>query len=364
MLKLTISNHMKTLGKIYLLILSILTAACDPFGTKLGEEVSYFEAAEPENITFPDTLKVMNWNVKFGGGRIDFFFDCHGDRVIMEKEEVENNMTLLAEKIREVNPDILFLQEVDTDAKRSAFMNQVQYLLDNTELNFGVYASQWKAKYIPSDGIGKMNSGNAILSKWELTDAKRIALPLIEEQNFIVRYFYLKRNLLHAKLKYSGGELNLLNTHASAYAKDKTKKEQLEIIKHYADSLNSKEQSFILAGDFNALPPNTKQTQNFDDSVCEDADYEADDYSAETDWMMPYYETYESAICLGEYSNDNDRHFTHTTDKNGFWNRKTDYIFTNRNFVSGSGTTIQDWMEASDHAPITANYELEITNEK
>ena len=28
----------------------------------------------------------MNYNVKFGGGRIDFFFDCFGDRVLMSKE--------------------------------------------------------------------------------------------------------------------------------------------------------------------------------------------------------------------------------------------------------------------------------------
>jgi len=301
---------------------------------------------------------VMTWNVKFGGGRIDFFFDCHGDRVIMEKEEVEQNMNVLVKKIREVNPDILFLQEVDIGAKRSAFVNQVQNLLDNTELNFGVYASQWKAKHIPSDGIGKMNSGNAILTKWQLQDAKRLALPLIGEQNFVVRYFYLKRNLLHAKLKGVEGELHLLNTHASAYAKDNTKKQQLEIIKAYADSIDAKGESFILAGDFNALPPNTKQTRNFDDSVCQDADYDADDYSTETDWMKSYYETYKSAICLGDYSNDNLKHFTHTTDKNGFWNRKTDYIFTNKQFVSGTGQTIQNWMGASDHAPIIANYEL------
>lgn len=105
---LTKSINMRTLAKIHLVILSFLSAACDPFGTKIGDEVSYFEAAEPETVSFPDTLKVMTWNVKFGGGRIDFFFDCHGDRVIMKKEEVEQNMNLLVEKIREVNPDILF----------------------------------------------------------------------------------------------------------------------------------------------------------------------------------------------------------------------------------------------------------------
>ena len=341
---------------ISILFVSLLLFSCDPFGTKIGDEVAYFEAAELDSVSVPDTLKVMTWNVKFGGGRIDFFFDCHGDRVIMEKEEVEQNLKVLAGKIREVNPDILFLQEVDIDAKRSAYINQLQYILDSTSLNFGVYASQWKAKYIPSEGIGKMDSGNVILSKWKLKNAKRIALPLIAEQHPMVRYFYLKRNFLHVKMKISDGELNLINTHVSAYAKDNTKKQQIEIIKQYADSLSNEGQLFILAGDFNALPPNTLQTQSFDDSVCEDVDFDADDYSGETDWMLPYYESYQSAISLGEYSHDNLKHYSHTTDKNGFWNRKTDYIFTNKRFVLGSGVTIQDWMEASDHAPITVNY--------
>ena len=71
---------MKLLRFLSILFNSLILFSCDPFGTKIGDEVSYFEAAKSENISYPDTLKVMTWNVKFGGGRIDFFFDCHGDR--------------------------------------------------------------------------------------------------------------------------------------------------------------------------------------------------------------------------------------------------------------------------------------------
>ena len=349
---------MRKLGRIYLIMVSLLSAACDPFQTKIGNEVSLYESTEVKDFPFPDTLKVMTWNIKFGGGRIDFFFDCHGDRVIMEKSEVLDNMKAVCEKIREVNPDILFVQEADVDAKRSAFVDQVQHLLDHTDFNYAVYASQWKAKYIPSDGIGKMDSGNAILSKWKFTDAKRIALPLIQSQNFIVRYFYLKRNILEAKLENNGKAIHLLTTHASAYAKDDTKKKQLDIIKAYADTIANKGERFILGGDFNSLPPYSKQTSKFDDSACTDGDFEADDYGAESDWMLPYYENYRAAISLDQYKTDNSKYFTHTTDKNGFWNRKLDYLFTNGKFVKGSCQTLQQWMEVSDHAPIVVNYEL------
>lgn len=347
---------MNKFGKLSLILVSLLSAACDPFQTKLGSEVSMYESTEKQEFNFPDTLKVMTWNIKFGGGRIDFFFDCHGDRIIMEKSEVIDNMQLLSDKIKEVNPDILFIQEADVNAKRSAFVDQVQFLLDSTNMNYGVYASQWKAKHIPSDGIGKMNSGNAILSKWKLTDAKRIPLPLIESQNFVVRYFYLKRNLLEVKLEQAGKSIQLLTTHASAYAQDDTKKKQLEIIKSHVDSINNEGKQFILGGDFNSLPPHSIQTNKFDDSVCVDGDFEADDYSAETDWMNPFYKDYQAAINLEDFKSDNSQHFTHTTDKNGSWNRKLDYLFTNVGFTPNSGKTLHQWMQVSDHAPIIVEF--------
>ncbi|MGQ1908864.1 endonuclease/exonuclease/phosphatase family protein [Marinifilum sp. RC60d5] len=349
---------MKKIGKLYLIMLSLLSFACDPFQTKIGNEVSLYESTALNNEAFPDTLKVMTWNIKFGGGRIDFFFDCHGDRVIMKKSEVLNNMSALADKINEINPDILMIQEADVNAKRSAYIDQVQYLLDNTSFNYAAYAPQWKASYIPSKSIGKMNSGNAILSKWKFTNATRIALPLIKSQNSIVRYFYLKRNILHVKLEHSGKSIHLLTTHSSAYAKDDTKKKQLEIIKAYADSIANKKENLILGGDFNSLPPYSKQTSKFDDTACTNGDFDADDYSSETQWMQPFYEKYSAAIPINTYKTDNKSHFSHTTDKNKFWNRKVDFLFTNGTFISKSGKTLQQWMQISDHAPILVEYEL------
>src|SRR5690606_1556391 len=104
--------------------------------------------------------------------------------------EVETNLQRIADVINAVDPDVLFLEEVDVNSKRSAFVDQVQWLLDHTQLNHGAYASQWRADFVPSDGLGAMDSGNAILSRWPLDDATRFALPLREDQSALVRYFY------------------------------------------------------------------------------------------------------------------------------------------------------------------------------
>jgi hypothetical protein len=179
----------------------LVTGACDPFHTEFDdlEKAVYYRAARPGARAEPKpVLRVMNYNVKFGGGRLDFFFDCFGDRVLMQEAEVLRNLERLATKIRQVDPDVLVVQEVDVNSKRAAYVDQMQWLLDHTALDYGVYASQWRADYVPSDGIGAIDSGNGILSKYPLKGAMRIALALRTDQSDLERYFYLKRNILRA----------------------------------------------------------------------------------------------------------------------------------------------------------------------
>lgn len=345
---------------------SLLQPACDPFETGFApdEPAEYFKAHNVEQASPPQTLQLMDYNVKFGGGRIDFFFDCHGDRVLMSREEVEHNMAGLAKKIRQVDPDVLFIEEVDVNSKRAAFVNELQYLLDHTRLNYAVYGSQWRADFVPSDGLGAVDSGNAILAKFPLHDAHRLALPLRTDLSGIERYFYLHRNLLVARLDDAaltefapGKELWLLGTHAEAYAKDGTKKRHIELFTERMKLL-AKQGIVVGSGDMNALPPGTLKTSHFDDSACV-GDYEADDYSAEGDWLEPLYERYQEAIPLADYEADNAPYLSHTTSKDGFWNRRLDYIFSTGTLTEGlvhqdKAHGGMETMPLSDHAPLSA----------
>ncbi|WP_010662101.1 endonuclease/exonuclease/phosphatase family protein [Marinilabilia salmonicolor] len=354
--------------KLFLLAFyAVFLLGCDPFGTSLdADDIAYYAShAKKEHQDISDTLSVMTWNIKFGGGRINFFFDCHGNRVIMDSSEVFNHLEGIAAFINHHKPDFLFVQEADVDSRRSAFSDQIQWILEHTGFNYAVYTPQWKADYIPSKGLGKMNSGNAIFSRTPLWGAKRISLSLIEEQNCLVRYFYLKRCLMDVSTVVNGDTLHLLNTHLAAYSSDGTKKKQIDQVFEYADSLRCNSQKFLLAGDFNALPPGTRKLKGFPDSACTNGDFEADDYSGEEQWMMPFYEVFNAAVPLERYQDNNLPFFTHTTDKNGFWNRKLDYIFSNLSFVPGSMNVIQRSdevelrpMSLSDHCAVKASLVL------
>ena len=84
--------------------------SCDPFHTGFEDREPAERYGASEIIEAPDnptTLKVMNWNVKFGGARLDFFFDCHGTRSLMTESEVLSHMKGVAGLVAAVDPDVL-----------------------------------------------------------------------------------------------------------------------------------------------------------------------------------------------------------------------------------------------------------------
>jgi len=344
--------------------------ACDPLNTQFEEveKALRYEAADLDEPQEPvETLTVMNYNIKFAGGRIRFFFECPGERVHMSEQEVINRLEALAEKIRQVDPDVLLLQEVDVESTRVAGVDQMQWLLDHTDLNYGVYASQWRARYVPKHGLGRVNSGNAILSRWPFQEATRIALPLIASQSWLTRYFYLKRNLLKSRIDVPGmGKVAVLNTHLAAFSQDGTRQEQVREIEGELGHLDEQGETFVIGGDFNLIPPGSERTRGFPDQQCEKEDFQASDYTDKLDVLEGLYDSYHAAIPLETYHANNEPYFTYTGDVDVGWTRKIDYLFTNGGFRAGSGLVHQgpeqggmSTLERSDHAPITAEFPAE-----
>ena len=143
-------------------LLAIAGWGCEPIVTTFDdiEEAEYYQAA---NIITPpgavDTLLVMTWNIKYGGGDIDFWWACYDDRVLMTEEEVLSNLDRLADYINQVDADILLLQEVDVDSKRAAYVDQMQYLLDHTAPRNGF---AWRST---PTGAGKMGRNPTLIPR-------------------------------------------------------------------------------------------------------------------------------------------------------------------------------------------------------
>lgn len=317
----------------------------------------------------PTMLRVMTWNIRFGAARIPWFGDSCGDKVILKKSFVTGNLQRIADKINETQPDILLLQEIDVQSKRSAYIDEVQWLLDHTHLNYGAFASVWKAQFIPSDGLGRMNMGNAILSRWPVSETQRIQLQLRGDQDALTKYFYLRRCIVITKINLPNfNNLYAVNIHASAFSTDDTKQQHIDSFKLELDKIDAAGGYFIAGGDLNELPPGATKTDYCLEDMCDDESYHQQDddpfhkegsyFTPEVTWLIPLFETYQPAVTLQNYLSNESHYFSSTPDWTAFYNRKIDYLFTNRTWIVGTDSTHHDAISLSDHCPVSAIWEV------
>jgi endonuclease/exonuclease/phosphatase family metal-dependent hydrolase len=349
-----------------LLVFLIINRSCEmpASGFNEEEEGGYLEKEQKAEASVPDSsVVVMTWNIRYGFGRGPWFGDACDYKVIYSKEEILTNLTLIAQKIRQVNPDILFLQEADINSSRSAYVDEVRWLLDNTDFNYAAYGLQWKAQFVPSDGLGRVEETNAILSRWKLKDAKRFQLDRRKDQIAIERYFYERYCMVEATVEIPGfKDLVLLNIHASAFATDDTKYKNLEEFKKELDTMSESGKFFVAGGDLNTLPPGSTKTDYCIEDMCSNESFhqpgdspmhkDGSDYTRETEWIVPLYESYQCAVTLNQYLPGQEAFFTHTTRPDHFWDRTLDYLFTNNRWRNGSSFVRQDFLLDSDHAPV------------
>ena len=350
---------------IYALFIFMLLS-CDPLVTEFSNDEIPKKYTSKTLTTPPnkDTLTVVSWNIRFGIGRAKWFGDSCGDMVLFDDEQIKDGLELLANKISEIDADILLLQEVDIESKRSAYVDQVQWLLDHTDLNYGVYASMWEVQFIPSDGLGRMDAGNAILSKWPLSEAERVQLSLRGDQDALTKAFYVRRNVLKAVVNYPSSPFWAVDIHASAFSNDDTKQKQFLEFKDVLDEIDAKGEYFVAGGDLNELPPGAEKINYCDDDRCPDElpeDDEGCDFSNETTWITPLYDTYVPSVSLVDYLQNEHLYFTHASthdmsDDRYQWNRKLDYLFTNTTWVPRSEMTHQEAQLESDHVAVSAKW--------
>jgi endonuclease/exonuclease/phosphatase family metal-dependent hydrolase len=352
------------------LLLAFFSCEMPATGFDQEENALFYYRGQKTNEPLPDsTIRVMTWNMRFGIARGPWFGDACGDRVVYSQEEIVNTLTLIAQQINLVKPDIVLLQEVDLKSTRSAYVDELQWILDHTYFNYAVYGSQWKAQFIPSDGLGRMDEGNAILSRWPIGEATRIQLDLRKDQSGLVRYFYERCCMVKAKIKIPGfKDFYALNIHASAFATDDTKHQHLVEFKNELDRITAGNEWFIAGGDLNTLPPGSDSTDFCYEDMCPDESFhhpgddpmhkDGSNYTPEKTWLIPLYTDYKSAVPIAQYLQHQENYFTHTTRPGHFWDRTLDYLFTNYYWRANSTITHQSFTALSDHAPVSAEFRL------
>lgn len=156
------------------------------------------------------------------------------------------DLDAIANVIAAQKPDLVALQEVDVNIKRSGNINQAEYLAKKLNMYF------YFAKAIDHDGG---DYGVAVLSKFPIIDQNTLKFSRIEgrkAEDRVLATVTVKLN--------SGKKIKFSSTHL-----DHTKDEALRLIQisEIAQQAKKEKKPFIVAGDFNAMP-NTATIQLLD----------------------------------------------------------------------------------------------------
>jgi endonuclease/exonuclease/phosphatase family metal-dependent hydrolase len=374
---------------------ALAALACEPLAvqqTADREPVAVFKRSTvvpPKTLAQPAQLRVVAWNMKYGAARVPFWFDCWGDRVQMSKAEVEANLKQVYALLDELDPDVLMVEEIEVNSKRSAYVDMVRGILENTQLNYAAYYGTWNSQYVAAEGVGRIDLGNAIFSKYPISKAESIRQADRTDQDPLTQMFYIHRAIGRAEIELRPGErVAAYVVHTEAYDNDGTKQKQIQQI---YDVLKAEKLPRVVGGDFNELPPSAARVQGFADeretSVCSE-DFKQPPYTPQV--MQKFYDDFVPWVPLDRYGaleHEQQRYFTHSVlgpddvnDKGdkGFWNRTLDYLFVSQpgGWVQGSTDVVQqagqriggdkgtgpviasDVLRLSDHAPVIGTWEV------
>lgn len=259
-----------------ILAAAILVVGLFVYLTMTEYSPAYAEKAKPGSkkvTTLYDggLLRIVTFNTGYGalGEDADFFMDGGKGVNPESKEVVTDNMIGIERILSGVDADIIFLQEVDMDSDRSFEMNQwLQYEFDLKKYE-SRFAMNYSCKYVPypvGEFIGKVNSGVATYSRFDISSATRYSLPC--PFSWPVRVANLKRCLLVTRLPIQGRdqELVLINFHLEAYDDGEGKAAQTEQLMNLMKEEYEKGNYVIAGGDFNQIFPGTKTFPIKDDA--------------------------------------------------------------------------------------------------
>ena len=221
--------------------------------------------------TLPDTLKIVTWNIGYGGlgDDMDFFYDG-GSRVRCSEGRTFENLSGIIAALKAADADIYLLQEVDECSRRSYRIRELELLKEAFPGYHLYFAYNYKSLFVPvplSEPMGKVASGLVMLSRFRPESVERLAYP--SRFPFPVSMFNLKRCLLAATFLTSDGTRVMIgNTHNTAYDTGDMRTRETAFLVSLADSLSLAGIRVVIGGDWNQYPPEYVPSEAELDNAC------------------------------------------------------------------------------------------------
>lgn len=301
-------------------------------------------SSDAANLPVNKALRVLTWNIQFGASRSNHFFYDGGESVSVSASDVAQTMQSIINTIKEADPDIILLQEVDRASRRTHFVDQHALLAEALQMPCHTSTPYFKAPYIPhpsSEHLGAMEMHLSIFSRFKITASTRHQLALLKEPAYR-RLFNLKRAALVASIPTDDGrEVTIINTHLSAFSHgDGTLTKQISKLLDL--SSEAKPNPVILAGDFNSLPPGFDASQTAD----------PDSYPESASPIEPLFSSLNPALDVPTLISDPSHYGTYRPFAADQTDRTIDYLFTAHGAQAQSHQVKRTPGHISDHEPL------------
>lgn len=238
---------------------AVVRLGCDAQDGEDALGSSHSEAVvENDAVQIADNLKIVTWNIGYGGlgSNMDFFYDGGTQIRDTEARTMRNLGGILAE-MKAMDADIYLLQEVDECSRRTYRINELAMLQAAFPEYHLYFACNYRSFFVPvplRSPMGKVASGLVILSRYRAEKVERLAYP--SRFPFPVSLFNLKRCLLAATFRLpDGGLLAVGDTHNTAYDAGGMREQETGFLASWIDSLQSQGVKVLVGGDWNQYPP-------------------------------------------------------------------------------------------------------------
>lgn len=225
--------------------------------------------AQSLSVDEEKTLKILSWNIGYGGLDEDADFFMDGGKMVnpVDENHIDNNLKAISKFVKEQNADFTLLQEVDRKSSRTDKINEVEYINNELNQNFS-YAQNFLCKFVPypMPPIGTVDAGVAVFSDYAAFDSERYSLPC--PFKWPIRTANMKRCLLKNRYKLENGkELIIVNLHLEAYDEGEGKAAQTEKLIEILEEEYEKGNYVIAGGDFNQTFPKGNEVYPVDNSA-------------------------------------------------------------------------------------------------
>jgi endonuclease/exonuclease/phosphatase family metal-dependent hydrolase len=299
-------------------------------------EIKIFQDLSRELLTDKQTFTVMTYNIGYLSGMYNNL------PIKTTRELFEKNMQAFLKLLEHVKPDFIGFQEIDFASKRSCQVDQVQMIAESAGYKYNALAVNWDKQYVPfptwppSVNFGKIISGQAVCSRLPIISTQRIVLEKPGNKPFYYQNLYLDRLVQVTNIKIFERNLILLNVHLEAFdrhTREKQARKTLEIYRTFKDNY-----PVLLLGDFNCVPPDAPQKNNFIDEPGTDFTNDGT-----------------IALFLAEKSLSmaDPARFTFPSEKP---TRRLDYIFYNHEKIHCVKSWVMDGIDCSDHLPLLMTF--------